>query len=75
MVTRHQRRVDLCKVYERDDCNDAGDSGDAWVYSIARKGGADAKCRMFVNGESVVFQIVTGATVNVPGTLCRTRLS
>ena len=61
--TRHQRRV--YKVYEYDGSNDSDDSKDARVYSIAHKGSADAKCRMFVNLEPVVFQIDTGVTVNM----------
>ncbi|KAI0217654.1 hypothetical protein LSAT2_030610 [Lamellibrachia satsuma] len=65
---RHQRRV--YKVYEHDECNDADDSKGAWVYSIVHKRSADAKCRMFVNGEPVFFQIDTGVTVNTLPARC-----
>ena len=42
------------------------DSGDTWVYSLTpRKRGAYAKCRKLVNGKQLVFQIDTGATVNM----------
>lgn len=39
---------------------------DSWVYSVSQnRTGADAKCRMLINGKPVIFQIDTGASVNM----------
>ena len=62
---QHQRRV----YYVRDNNGydeDDDDSGDTWVHILtSRNWSACAKCRMFVNGKQLVFQIDTGATVNM----------
>ena len=61
---QHQRRV--YNIRDNNGPDEDDDSGDAWVHSLTpRKRGAYAKCRMLVNGKQLVFQIDTGATVNM----------
>ena len=55
---QHQRRV--YNIRDNNGRDEDDDNGNAWVYSLTpRKRGAYAKCRM------LVFQIDTGATVNM----------
>ena len=61
---QHQRRV--YNIRDNNGRDEDDDNGNAWVYSLTpRKRGAYAKCRMLVNGKQLVFQINTGATVNM----------
>ena len=64
---QHQRRV--YNIRDNNGPDEDDNSGDAWVRSLtSRKRGAYAKCRMLVNGKQLVFQIDTGATINMrPG--------
>ena len=61
---QHQRRV--YNIRDNNGRDEDDDNAIAWVYSLTpRKRGTYAKCRMLVNGKQLVFQIDTGATVNM----------